>query len=162
MESKKEKINDNKSFNQQNTITPTMHQTIVVEQKQARARCTNLLKRVLQFVELLLVLEARVHHEHEHWGTEVAPGNLVLDSCELGQQLGWEVLFSDVCSVVCGKLVSCASEWAGPRLGMVINSAMWIQDAATAVAADRLILEGTRVTVTMLERGVPDKWGFRF
>ena len=53
------------------------------------------------------------------------------------------------------ELVSCAGEWAGPRLGMIVHNTVWIQDAATALALDRLILEGARVVFTLLQWRVP-------
>ena len=62
-----------------------------------------------------------------------------------------------MCGVVRRELVSCASERAGPRLGMIVDNTMWIQNAAAAFAPDRLILEGARVIFTLLERGVPGK-----
>ena len=62
-----------------------------------------------------------------------------------------------MCGVVRRELVSCASEWAGPRLGVIVDHTVWIQYAATAFASDGLILEGARVIFTLLERGVPGK-----
>ena len=119
-------------------------------------RCaTNLLQRVLQLVEFLLVLEASVHHKQKHRGTEVATGKFILDRRELWQQLSREILFGDVRCVVRRELVSCPSERTGPRLAVIVNCAVWVQDAATAIAADRLILEGPWGVLSLLERGIP-------
>ena len=57
--------------------------------------------------------------------------------------------------VVRRELVSCPSERTGPRLSVIVHCAVWVQDAATAIAADRLILEGPWGVLSLLERGIP-------
>ena len=115
----------------------------------------HLLQRVLQLVEFLLVLEASVHHKQKHRGTEVATGKFILDRRELWQQLSGEILFGDVRCVVRRELVSRPSERTGPSFCVIVNCAMWVQDAAAAVAADRLILKGPWGVFGLLKRGIP-------
>ena len=115
---------------------------------------TNLLERVLQFIQFLLVSETCVHYKKKHWGPCVAGRDLVLHCRELWQELGREVLLRDVVGIVLGEAVASARKWTGPHFRMIIDGAVRIQDAATFVAADRLILQGT-CFLACLERCVP-------